>query len=235
MRSPVLLGAIVLPAALLVTGCSKGVQTVGGAAGPVTAPPSVASSGAAPSGSTPGSSAPSSSAPSSSGPGSSTPGSSTPGGGAPSSSAPATLVLGPNGLGTLRFGMSQAQAKGTGLISAWGPIVEGQPAATTGCIVKATLKRAGKDHGSVYYSTGKGVVIIDAYAGVASPQGIGPGGTAKAVLAAYPDYSNIDEGQTEGRGYASVPGNSGAVYRIEIEKGKVTEFTLQSRKQDCYE
>jgi hypothetical protein len=73
-------------------------------------------------------------------------------------------------------------------------------------------------------------VIIDAFAGTASPEGVGVGSPASTVLQAYPKYANVDAGQTEGRGYADVPGNSAAVYRIEIRNGRVEHFTLQSRK-----
>ncbi|GAA2626442.1 hypothetical protein [Paractinoplanes durhamensis] len=221
MRTALLLGAVVLPAALLATGCSSDVQTVGGSAGPVTASPSaVATTTTTSTAVVPATSV--SSAPDR------TVDVTVP------ASRPASMTLGPTGLGKLKLGMTQAQANATGQINVWGPVYDGQTA-TKGCIAKTTLKLAEKGRGVVYFSTGLGVVIIDGFGGMASPQGIGVGSPTSEVLKAYPDYSNVDEGQTEGRGYAAVPGNSGATYRIEIKDGRVSHFTLQSTKQDCYE
>lgn len=211
MRPALLIGAIVLLAA----GCTGKVQAVDGTAAPVTASPAP-------------SPAPSSAAPTS--PPTSPPASSaTP---APKPTAEATLVLGPNGYGKLKLGMSYQAASATGLIDPW------RAGNNTHCQKSTNLKAAPDDsHGYVFYSTNLGLEIIEAYGrSMRTPEGIHIGSASAAVLRAYPDWASPDQGTIQnGRGYADVPGNSKAAYRFMMKKGKVTELTLQYNKQDCYE
>ena len=219
MRSVLLLGAVVLPAVVL-AGCGNGVEHVGGPAAPVTASPSPVVTSAPGSSSAPAtSSSPSETATATA-----------------TSTKPATPVLGAKGFGALKIGMTKSQATDTGLIRPWGPSFEGAPTNAEGCAAKTTLKKGNDDQGFVYYSTKNGVQIIDAYPGVNTPEGIHIGSSAAAVKKAYPNYSSIEEGTLEGRGYTgALPGNSNTQYRVDILNGKVRSLTLQHVHQDCYE
>jgi len=228
MRISLLLGAVVLPAVLL-AGCGDGVEHVGGAAAPVTAAPSTVPTSAPSYSSAP------ASAPASTGTGSPSAAATE----TASATRPATMILGPKGFGALKLGMSASQATATGLITTWAPInpSDPAPAGAKGCNVRTSLKRDTTGNGWVYYSTELGVDVIDAFPGVATPEGISIGSTRAALLKAYPSWKNVADPQTtgDGRGYVKVPGNSAALYRIAIANGFVTQLTLQHAHQDCYE
>lgn len=213
MRPALLIGALLL----LTAGCSDRVQSVGGAAAPVTASPvpSVTETSAAPT-----------SAPTSGAPASVTP--------TKSPTAPAALVLGPNGYGALKLGMSYRAASTTGLIDPWQTGGVGGP----GCVRNTHLKASSTDRGFVYFSSTLGVEIIDAYGpSMRTPEGVHVGMTSAAMLRIYPSWVNAEgpNPHSDGRGYVEVPGNSKAYYRIATLNGKVAELTLQYKKQDCYE
>ncbi|WP_158510590.1 hypothetical protein [Actinoplanes friuliensis] len=224
-----------LAAAIVTAGCSDGVERLDGAATPigaVSASPSPAPSVTSPSSAPSSSPSPSPSESPSKSPSKSPPGSS------PTSSSPKSrpTVLGPNGLGALKLGMSQKEAEATGVLTAFkGKINEGcnQPAH----VRYASGINPGSD-GMVYYSPGVlGIQIIDAYTGVRTPEGITLGSSAKAMRRAYPDWRNATEEDptADGRGYAEVAGNGKARYRIVTANGLVVELTLQWVNQNCYE
>ncbi|GIF26278.1 hypothetical protein BJ973_005633 [Actinoplanes tereljensis] len=217
MRST-LTGSVLLSAALLLGACGNGVEQVGGAAGPVTPSPA-ASSATATEPATP-STPPSVSASPATPKAPSTP------------STPAGIVLGPQGFGALKLGMTAEEATATGMIKSWKSM-----GVADGCTKQSTLKLASGDHGFVYFSTALGLEIIDAYPGVSTPEGVKIGTTHAAMLKAYPGWANAEEEDqhAEGRGYVRVPGNGQANYRILTRDGKVAEITLQSTTQDCYE
>ncbi|HEX5204383.1 MAG TPA: hypothetical protein VFW27_31035, partial [Actinoplanes sp.] len=151
---------------------------------------------------------------------------------APARSTPARLVLGPKGYGALKLGMSREAASATGLIDSW------KTSGTSGCIGYTHLKANTGDEGSVLYSTATGIVVIDAPSNaVRTPEGIHIGSSVAAVLKAYPDWepAEADGPGADGRGWAPVPGNRDAYYRMMIQGGKVTDLTLQHKNQDCYE
>jgi hypothetical protein len=220
VAAPVL-GSLLLSAGLLAGGCASPVSRVAGAAAPVTG-----SSSAVP---TPAASPTRASSPDpayepTEGPAGSIPATPTAG---------ASPVLGPDGLGKLRLGMTRSEATATGLIADWD--VSG-----AGCVTTHLLAAAGKDPGNdglIYNVNTYGVGIIDAYGKVSTPQGIRLGSSSAAMLRAYPDWRNVadPDAKSDGRGVAAVPGNSEAVYRIVTSKGKVVQLTLQVRDQDCYE
>ena len=223
MRPMFVLGSVLLPTALLAAGCTSSVPRVDGPAGPVT--PSTAAS---PVPSTAGQPV----APSSPASGSPRP--------IPSDTAtahrPSTpTVLGPNGFGALKLGMSSRKATATGLIVAW----KGTEGAT--CSLQSHLTgghglEAGSD-GTVLESSKLGVEVIDAYPGISTPEGIHLGSSQAELYRAYPTWKNASEPQpyADGRGLVPVPGNSNAYYRIVKYKDKVVQLTLQLKKQDCYE
>ncbi|MEU8000151.1 hypothetical protein AB0B66_03090 [Catellatospora sp. NPDC049111] len=161
---------------------------------------------------------------------------------AASSAAPATstaptrpageVPLGPAGYGALRLGMTPAQAAATKLITT--PAGE-----KTGCWTYAHLIGSGKTgqddiDGRLFFSEKLGLAAIYAYPGVETPEGITVGSAVDEVRRAYPSWEAVG-GEAEGRGYVKVPGNDAAVYRIEVDKGKVIQLSLQLGNQDCYE
>lgn len=90
--------------------------------------------------------------------------------------------------------------------------------------------------GQVVFSGTLGLVAVADYPGVTTPQGVRIGSGVADTRAAYPNReSATDPGTDGGRGYAPVPGNDEAVYRIEVTDGKVISLTLQHKQQDCYE
>ena len=149
------------------------------------------------------------------------------GGGTPSPATPAALVLGPDGLGPLKLGMTRSEAEATGMVAAF----RNEPNSAT-CLWRSQLSGAPAGAGTVFYSETLGVATIDAYAGVTTPEGIGIGSSLAAVAQAYPGWQ---PNERLGRGHVAVPGNSQAVYRLAYADGKVTELTLQYAHQDCYE
>lgn len=133
------------------------------------------------------------------------------------------LTLGPNGIGPLRLGMTIAQAEATGVVKKF----RSNPAG--GC---ASAYLIAGDGDVVLHSPLKGVATIDAPGSMKTPQGIGVGSSLSAVERAYPDFKFDPD---ISRGYAAVPGNSKAVYRIAFRDGRVSQLTLQYRDQGCYE
>jgi hypothetical protein len=141
------------------------------------------------------------------------------------STAPA-LVLGPDGFGELELGMDPDQAVATGVVAPFEP-------GSAGCAASTALSGAPADEGLVYVSPSLGVAAIEAYPGVETPEGIGIGDPLSAVDAAYPGW---DYSADLLRGWADVPGNDEAYYRIAVDtEDVVDEVTLQFVDQDCYE
>lgn len=205
MRTNPILGLLLAATGLLAAGCTSAEPRVAGSAGPVTAA------------STPVPAASPSAAPAKSTR-------------VPSKATPKPLELGPDGIGALKLGMSRAQASATGLITAWRWLETGSG---DSCYV-AKLKGV-KEGGVVIYRGGLGVGSIGAYAGLATPLGLHEGDSKAALLRAYPDWKNVDDNLDDGRGYAAVPGNSKAHYRIVAWEGKVRELSLEHKEHGCYE
>ena len=147
----------------------------------------------------------------------------------PSSSATTTaLVLGPNGLGSLKLGMSRQQATATGMLR---PIADYREECAP-----AQLRSAPTDKGYVNLSRTLGIATIDAYGSITTPEGARIGMSSADVFRIYPGWTAVNDGDaTNGRGFAKTPGNDKAVYRIATKNGTVTELTLQYANQNCYE
>lgn len=142
---------------------------------------------------------------------------------------PAALVLGPDGLGPLKLGMSPSEAEATGMVRPWG---EDWPD-TFGC---RPLFRLGDDPAgtsAVWWSDALGVAAIHLEEGVQTPEGIMIGSPLAEVEQAYPGWDHSYHVQ---RGVAPVTGRADQTYRIAFsEGGKVTELTLQYAMHGCYE
>ncbi|GAA3185247.1 hypothetical protein GCM10010531_44330 [Blastococcus jejuensis] len=123
--------------------------------------------------------------------------------------------------------MNRDQAETTGLVEPF----RNEPNSDQ-CLWRSALAGAPAGEAIVLHSETLGVATIDAYAGVQTPEGIAIGSSLAAVERAYPDFEL--NGAT-GRGYARVPGNSQAVYRLAFADATVVELTLQYENQNCYE
>jgi hypothetical protein len=138
-------------------------------------------------------------------------------------------VLGPKGLGPLKLGMNRRQAEKTKLMTKRKVDVRNNV-----CNADYRVKAA-KTDAPVFFSRKLGIASITAYPGVATPQGIKLGSSAKAVKKAYPGWRSLTDTGLKGRGLVKVPGNRKAYYNITISRGKVTDLQLELRNQNCYE
>ncbi|MEV8510728.1 hypothetical protein [Dactylosporangium sp. NPDC051484] len=149
------------------------------------------------------------------------------------SSAPAAGaedVLGPNGIGALRLGMTKEQALATGIVTAF------TPPDLKGCM-GGHLKGAPGDTGTVVLSKSQGLVSVDAYGStIHTPEGARIGMTRDELTRTYGDWQPLDgDGVVkDGRGYARARGNDLARYRIVTVNGKVTELSLMLVDDGCY-
>ncbi|MCA2212606.1 hypothetical protein [Jidongwangia harbinensis] len=222
MRAITITGAVI--SAVLMTGCSAGVEQVAGDAVPAGGQPAASASPslAAPS---PAASAPAGTAAVTSAPAS-----------RPTSSPPTATTrpvrttspprtLGPAGLGPLKLGMTRKQAEATGLL-------EGYEVADylARCGVS---KVRGTSRATVFIDPSRGVSYIALYGTVRTPEGIRLGSSVSAVRRAYPDWEFILGDSASGEGAVRVPGNSNAGYQIDIEDGKVSYLALSSENQRC--
>lgn len=158
----------------------------------------------------------------------------------PSASASASAspvqadTLGPFGYGALKIGATKAEAKASGLAEGISGS-KGQCGGTGDGWLKGAQKPTDENIGGTLFfsaTTGK-LISIYAYGEVATPEGIKLGSTVAELKAAFGNWGAEDG--TEGRGYEKAKGNSKASYRIVVNNGKVTELSLDSVGQDCYE
>jgi hypothetical protein len=138
-----------------------------------------------------------------------------------------STVLGPNGFGALRLGMTPAQAQATHLI--------GTPQTQSGqaCATARLLAAPGVNTPSVFFSPTLGLAAIYAYAGITTPAGIAVGSTFTELTFAYPTWRGLQG--SEGVGYVPANGASESEYRIAVSNGRVTQLALQLDAEDCYE
>lgn len=128
-------------------------------------------------------------------------------------------VIGPDGLGDLRLGMSRAEIEAAGA-------TVGRGEGCTGFTAPGYRPREGAVDGWV--SERYGLVGISARPGVRTPEGIGLGSTASQVAAAYPDA------QSAGTGLTYVRVSPGVSYSIGIVDRTVVSLALVLDKQDCF-
>jgi hypothetical protein len=140
-------------------------------------------------------------------------------------------VIGPTGIGALKIGMSLNQAKTTGLITRYQT-----PDGDVGCGY-SKLKGSGGSDGGVTHSRTLGVVAIQAYGKMRTPEGITFGSTMQQVEEAYPDFepSEVDDTVHAGAGRASAHASGHVNYRFTFSDDQVVELGLEHDQQDCYE
>jgi hypothetical protein len=134
---------------------------------------------------------------------------------------PAALVLGPDGLGPLKLGMTAEEADATGMLRPWDREVPDG----TGCRPQFRLADDSTDASAIWASDDSGVRAIQVGEGVLTPEGIGIGSSAADMDAAYPGWRSTLV--VNWRAYPPVAGNSDAVYRITVVDDKVTSLTIQ--------
>ncbi|MBW8481059.1 hypothetical protein [Actinomadura parmotrematis] len=139
---------------------------------------------------------------------------------APAGAVPAAAargaVLGPDGLGALRLGMSVRDAEGTGLIRVTG--------AEGGCTDFEPARRGAGGFASARY----GVEYLGADAGVRTPQGVAIGSPRSAVARAYPRLTAAADDVA-----AAVPGNPRARYVFSFDGGAVSSIVLALATSAC--
>lgn len=141
----------------------------------------------------------------------------------PTATLPAGLVLGPTGLGALRFGMTGKQAMSTGLLASPPPRRPDDSRCTRYPLVGGTVQDA-----FALVSPDRGVVWIAAPRAVRTPAQVGAGSTLAQVRAAYPGLSAAGNGSMA----APVPGNAAAQYRFSFDKGTALAVAM-TKNQDC--
>ncbi|WP_433609034.1 hypothetical protein ACQP2P_37175 [Dactylosporangium sp. CA-139114] len=139
-----------------------------------------------------------------------------------------SVVLGPDGLGSLKLGMNRQQALATQMVASL-------PEATNGCTTGILYGAHKPYEGAVWLHASEGVSAIYAFSDVHTREGLHLGSTYDELMRTYPDWQPVDLGQRDDRGYAKVPGNANAVWRIATSDGKVASLALQLRHQGCYE
>lgn len=137
--------------------------------------------------------------------------------------APVGTVLGPDGYGKLKLGMTADQALATHEVA--------PGADTPGPTYCAPYYLA--DHGEqprVQVSPKVGVASIDAFSGMRTPEGIGLGSTMAQVKTAYPNLVIRPNSYS-----VVVPGNNKAIYRFGFGANgqKVAILMLQHKDYDC--
>jgi hypothetical protein len=136
-------------------------------------------------------------------------------------------LLGPDGYGPVRLGMSFTEAKAAGLVR------DGDPPSGSECH-PYELYVAGAADGYVHISGDRGVESIAPQRRMTTPEGLTIGADPAKVTALYPgiDLSFLKELP---RAMARVPGNATAVYRIGFQNGVVERIGLQLADEKCFE
>ena len=142
-----------------------------------------------------------------------------------------TAVLGPNGFGALRLGMTRRQAEATGLVD------NVDPKADSGC-ESTKLLGGGSTSGTVLFNGAAGIVAITAEGpDIKTPEGIHVGSSGADMRRAYPTWRPLsDPDPDNARGYADAPGsNNKAEYNITVRAGTIYYLFLQAKPHYCYE
>jgi len=132
----------------------------------------------------------------------------------PTTSVVPTGTLGPQGYGSLKLGMSYADALSTGQL-------EGKPQAGW----------AVKDHpdAEVCLTKAGGLMAIFGDATMATPERIHLGSTLAEVKAAYPNLKRAVDFE-----YVPLSATTGYEFLIDFKKKKVYQWNLSTRSETCF-
>ena len=140
-----------------------------------------------------------------------------------------SIVLGPEGVGALRLGMTPEEVEATGEATStqgsahdgWGPgceVLDFEPG-------RYDEEDPSDQNGRV--SPDQGLEQIRATADMTTPEGIGIGSTIPEVLAAYAELGEVNPYEL-----VTVQASAAAVYRIQFDAA-VSSMSLELRGQDC--
>ena len=138
--------------------------------------------------------------------------------------SPSRVVLGPDGYGALKLGMTPAQAQATHLVGS----ASAAPGQT--CPTGRLLAAPSGGPPSLFFSPLLGLVAIYAYPGITTPAGITVGSTVAQLQQAYPTWRGLQG--IEGVGYVLAPGSATSEYRIAVSSGHVIEVAIQIAKPE---
>jgi hypothetical protein len=144
---------------------------------------------------------------------------------APAASLPVDLVLGPDGIGRLRLGMSEQEALDTGesgVRPGW------QRQHDSKCFSQTTAGRV-----NVMFSSHHGLAVLSGPERTRTPEGIRVGATVADVAAAYPTIMHPDLGTAAeqvgliGHVNVPVPGHPAAIYVFFFSLGSADPATAR--------
>ncbi|MFF4618365.1 hypothetical protein [Nonomuraea jabiensis] len=134
-------------------------------------------------------------------------------------------VLGPNGFGGLKLGMPLTRAKATGTIT---KKIDGGADGCSGWDLKKYP--TGKDDVGLYISPKLGVAAFFAPKAAKTPEGVAIGTSTSQLKKIYPHLKQ----DAHGFWVTTVPGNKKAYYSFTVLHGKVKEYGMALKKQDCF-
>jgi hypothetical protein len=138
---------------------------------------------------------------------------------------PADLVLGPDGLGQFKLGMTPAAAEAAGLVL--------KDTGVAACPKAAELTLPDRRVTDLQFSAKLGLATIEAKGDVHTPEGIKVSATLADVKKAYPALkNNFDDPKFTGDNTAPVAGNPKAKYLL-FMSGKVSRLHLALADYDC--
>jgi hypothetical protein len=136
------------------------------------------------------------------------------------SGAPGTALLGPDGYGPLRLGMTAGEAEATGIVTL-------EDSHGDGCTAFGLLNDDRKRIiGTGYLAPDTGVVAIVVKRGIETPQGIHVGSGVNAVKRAYAHLTGDGT-------WATAPASDTAEYVMTMRNEKVAELALATTGQAC--
>lgn len=140
---------------------------------------------------------------------------------------PSLLVLGPEGVGSLRLGMSHAEVAATGADVVFGSRHDGW---ASGCgIVLYDERSWGRTPGDTLHgavSPRQGLEQLNATRRMVTPEGIRIGSSLSEVRTAY-DRPGLEAGVS-----LTIPASPETVYRLQLRR-TVSAISLERRHQDC--